>query len=230
MSDKPVAARGLRWRWLVLAVYLCLLIGLAVLSRQPEMAHWFDKQSLSETGRQLLATRLGPLAVISGYVAAVLMGMPVLLLISVGALVFPPWPGIAYIMAGMLAGALVTYGIGRYTGAQTMDRWTQGRLALLSKHLQTRGLVTVILVRVMPVAPFIVVNMVAGALRVRLRDYALGTFLGQLPGTIMITLFMGRLAEAWRAPSASSYAALAACVLLLIVVFWWMRKRLKQPA
>ncbi len=226
MSDKPVAAAGLAWRWLVLGVYVSVLIGLAMLWRQPDMRHWLDPQSLSEQGRLLLATPLGPLAVMAGYVVAVLLGMPVLVLIMVGALVFTPWPGMAYALFGMVAGATVTYGIGRYTGAQTMDRWTKGRLALLSRHLQRRGLITMVAVRVMPVAPFIMVNMVAGALRVRLRDYVLGTFFGLLPGTVMISLFMDRLTEAWKAPGASSYAALAACVVVLIVVFWWVRKRL----
>lgn len=230
MSDKPVASAGLAWRWLVLAVYVAILIGLAVLWRRPDMRHWLEPQSLSEQGRLLLATPLGPLAVLAGYVLAVLLGVPVLLLITVGALVFTPWPGMAYALCGMVVGATVTYGIGRYTGAQTMDRWTKGRLALLSRHLQRRGLVTMIVVRVMPVAPFIMVNLVAGALRVKLRDYVLGTFVGLLPGTVMISLFMDRLTQAWRAPGASSYAALAACVLVLIVVFWWVRKRLLRTA
>lgn len=228
VSDKPVATRGLVWRWLVLGVYVLVLVGLAVLLRRPDMHHWLEAASLSELGRRLLALPLGPLAVIGGYIVAVMLGMPVLVLITVGALIFTAWPGMAYALVGMVAGATVTYAIGRYTGAQTMDRWTQGRLSLLSRHLQRRGLVTVMLVRAMPVAPFIVVNMVAGALRVKLRDYVLGTFLGLLPGTVMISLFMDRLTEAWRDPGASSYLALAACVLLLIVVFWWMRRRLRR--
>lgn len=230
VSEKPVAARGQVWRWVLLAVYLSILVGLAVLLHRPDMRYWLDPQALSEMGRQLLALPIGPLAVIGGYVVAVMLGMPVLVLITVGALIFTPWPGMLYALIGMVAGATVTYGIGRYTGAQTMDRWTKGRLALLSAHLQRRGLVTVILVRVMPVAPFIMVNMVAGALRVRLRDYVLGTFMGLTPGTIMISLFMERLAAAWRDPGASSYAALAACVLVLIVVFLWMRRKLRRPA
>lgn len=230
VSEKPVAAGRQIWRWVLLAVYLSILVGLAVLLRRPDMRHWLDPQSLSEMGRQLLALPLGPLAVIAGYVVAVLLGMPVLILITVGALIFTPWPGMLYALIGMVAGSTVTYGIGRFTGAQTMDRWTKGRLALLSSHLHRRGLLTVVLVRALPVAPFIMINMVAGALRVRLLDYVLGTFIGLMPGTIMISLFMERLTEAWRDPGVSSYAALAACVLVLIVVFWWMRRKLRQPA
>jgi uncharacterized membrane protein YdjX (TVP38/TMEM64 family) len=213
---------------MMLAVYLAILIGLAVRLRQPDMKQWLDPQWLGAMGRQLLDTPLGPLAVVGAYVLAVLLGLPVLVLVMMGAIIFPPWPGIFYILMGMLAGALVTYGIGRFTGAQTMDRWTQGRLALVAKHLQRRGLSTVILLRLMPVAPFIIVNMVAGALRVRLRDYVPGTVIGQVPITVLVCLFLDRLTEAWRTPSPGSYALLVAMVLLLAVVFWWMRKRFKR--
>jgi uncharacterized membrane protein YdjX (TVP38/TMEM64 family) len=228
VSDKPVGAPRQLWRWVVLAVYVTLLVGLAVAWRDPSMRHWLDPQSLSQMGRQLLSTPLGPLAVMGGYVLAVMLGMPVLVLITVGALIFTPWPGMFYALCGMVLGALVTYGIGRYTGAQTMDRWTKGRLSLLSRHMQRRGLLTIFLVRVMPVAPFIVVNMVAGALRVRVRDYVLGTFLGLAPGTILISLFMDRLTAAWQAPGTSSYVALLACVLVPIVVFGLVRKRMRR--
>ncbi len=230
MSDKPVASGQQNWRWMLLIVYVSILVGLAVLLRRPDMRHWLDPNSLSEMGSALLALPLGPLAVIGAYVVAVMLGMPVLVLVTAGVLIFTPWPGMLYAWLGMVAGAVVTYCIGRYTGAQTMDRWTQGRLALLSTHLRQRGLITVILVRVLPVAPFIMVNMVAGALRVRPRDFVLGTFLGLLPVTIVITFFMGSLAHAWRSPGLSSYAVLAGCVLALGVFFWWMRKKLRHPA
>jgi uncharacterized membrane protein YdjX (TVP38/TMEM64 family) len=225
VSDKPVGARGQTWRWLVLAVYSVVLIGLAVVWREPSMRHWLDPQSLSEMGRALLATPLGPVAVMGGYVLAVMLGMPVLVLITVGALIFTPWPGMFYALCGMVLGSVVTYGIGRYTGAQTVDRWTKGRLALFSEHVRQRGLLTVIMVRVMPVAPFIVVNMALGALRVPLRDYVLGSFLGLMPGTIVISLFMGQLTQAWQSPGMGRYAIMGGVALLLGTGFWWLRKR-----
>lgn len=224
VSDKPVTQRRQTGRWVVLGLYVSVLVGLAVAWHQPALRPWMEPQVLSEFGRRLLAMPAGFLAVMFGYVLLVMAGMPVLVLITVGTLVFTPWPGMAYALAGMVVGAVVTYAIGRYTGAQTMDRWTQGRLALVSRHLQRRGLLTMIAVRVMPVAPFIVVNMVAGALRVRLRDYVLGTFLGLLPGTVMISLFMGQVSSAWQAPSAGKIAALVGAVLAIAVAGWALKR------
>ena len=228
VSDKPVAAAGQAWRWALLGVYVAILVGLAMLWRDPEMHHWVEPESLSRLGQELADSPLGVLAVLGGYVVAVLLGMPVLVLTTVGALIFPPWPGMAYTMCGMLLGALVTFGIGRFTGAQTMDRWTKGRLSLISKHLHRRGLVTVIVVRVLPLAPFVMVNMVLGALRVRLRDFLMGSFIGLLPATLGVFLLMDRLQAVWRSPDLGSYAALGGVVVALVLLSVWMRKRLRR--
>ncbi len=215
------------WRWALLSAYVLGLAGVSVLARDPAWAHWLDPQWLSQQGHALLALPLGPLAVVAGYVLLVLMAVPVLALIVVGATVFGPWPGMAYSLVGMVTGATVAFAFGRFTGAQGMDRLTQGRLSLLSRHLHQRGLLTVALVRFMPVAPFMVVNLTAGALRVKPRDFVLGSALGLLPGTVLISLFTDRLLSAWQAPSVpmSAWLILLAIVLVAAGGWWWKRSQ-----
>jgi len=215
------------WRWALLSAYVLALVGLTVVARDPAWAHWFDPHWLSQQGHALLALPLGPLAVVAGYVLLVLMAVPVLALIVVGATVFGPWPGMAYSLVGMVTGATVAFAFGRFTGAQGMDRLTQGRLSLLSRHLHQRGLLTVALVRFMPVAPFMVVNLAAGALRVKPRDFVFGSALGLLPGTVLISLFTDRLLSAWQLPSMplSVCLGLLAVVLLAVGGWWWRRSQ-----
>ena len=50
--------------------------------------------------------------------------------------------------------------------------------------------------RLVPVAPFAVEGVVAGAIRVRLWHYTLGTFLGMLPGALVATVFGDQIAVA----------------------------------
>ncbi len=226
MSEQPVQPGRRHWRWLVLVLYAALLLGLAVAWHRPEWRHWMDPQALSALGRELLKTPLGPLAVVAGYVLAVMAGMPIVVLVSVGALIFPPWPGVAWCMLGTIVGAVVTYGIGRYASADTVEGWTQGKLAPLTRHLERRGLLTVITIRVLPLAPFIVMNLSSGALRVRLSDYVLGTFIGLIPAHIMLFYFVDSLSRAWQKPSAATFGALAACVLVVAGVFWWRKRKL----
>lgn len=219
-----------RWPWgrLALLVLYLAVLGLVWMAwRDPAWRVLMSPLVLAQFGREVLAWPLGPFWVLLAYVVAVLLAMPVLALITLGVLIFGPWPGMAYALAGMVAGAVVTYGVGRLTGAQVLDRLLKGRLQLMSAHLHRRGLWTIALLRVLPVAPFIVVNLGAGALRVRLRDYVLGTALGLLPGTVLISLFMRQVQQAVRTATPGAWLALAGGVLLVVGALWWLRQSLR---
>ena len=213
--NRPVLLKALRW--LVLGLYLVVIGVVTWAWRDPQWRAALEPHALAQWGRSLLSLPLGSVLVLGGYVLAVLMAMPVAVLITVGALVFGPWPGMAYALSGMVSGAVVTYGIGRFVGGQAVDSWAStGRMHAMAQALKRRGLWAIVFIRVVPVAPFVMVNMAAGAIRVPLKHYVLGTFLGLAPGTIMISLFTDRLAQAWQAPSASTLGWLAFSVLALV--------------
>jgi uncharacterized membrane protein YdjX (TVP38/TMEM64 family) len=230
VEQEPQGKGGQAWRWLLLGMYLLMIGALAWLWHDPATRQWLNTDTLTTWGRQLLALPLGPLVVMAGYVLLVMMGVPVLALITVGTLIFTPWPGMAYAMAGMVSGAVVTYWLGRFTSATAMDKLTSGKLARLATQLRHRGLLAVVVVRVLPLAPFIVVNLLAGALRVRWRDYVLGTFLGLIPATVFIPMMVGSASAAWKAPSPARIAALVATVALGAAVSVWLRRRLAKVA
>ncbi|MFZ5529215.1 MAG: TVP38/TMEM64 family protein [Pseudomonadota bacterium] len=221
--------RFLRWaRWLLIGLYLALIVAVMLAWRDPQWRPYLEPQALARMGRDLLDMPMGPVLVLAGYVLAVLLAVPVAALITVGALVFGPWPGMAYALVGMVAGATATYGLGRLAGAQWVDSFApDGRLHAVVGAIKRRGLWAVIVIRAVPLAPFIVVNMTAGAFRVRLRDYVLGTFLGLAPGTIVISLFMDRLTAALASPDAGTYTALAAVVVGGVFLLWLVRRLLR---
>lgn len=217
---------GLAARWWLLLGYAALFAGLTLAWRYTPLHRWTELDALSQIGRDLLATPLGGVAVLAAYVVAVTLAMPVYVLITAGALVFGPWPGMAYALGGMVLGAWFTYGLGRLTGARLIERMADDRFGVLLQRLQQRGLLAVVVIRFLPIAPFLLVNMTAGAVRVRQRDFVLGTFLGLLPGTVMISLFTDRLAAAWRDPGTGTWVALGAFVVALGLVWWLVRRRL----
>ena len=222
----PKASGSRLVRRLVAVVYLGFFGAIALVWRSPSMSHWLDTAVLSQLGRDLLATPFGPLAVLGGYVLAVMLAMPILLMISVGTLVFGPWLGMGYSLAGMVSGAIVSYGIGRASGAYLLDRFGDPQIHELARRLKDRSLLAIVFLRAFPVAPFLVINVTAGALRVRFRDYVLGTLLGVLPGTVMLSLFMDRLVAAWRDPGVGTYVGVVLFLVLLVVCAMALRKRL----
>jgi phospholipase D1/2 len=87
----------------------------------------------------------------------------------------------------------------------------------------------ILIVRILPVAPFTVVNVMAGASEVRFRDFILATFLGMLPGLLVMTFFGNRLESAIRDPNADSFMILVSLVVALVLVMAWLRRRFVQP-
>ena len=126
------------------------------------------------------------LIVLAVFVLGGLVAFPVLLLIAATAAAFGPWLGFAYAALGALASAIVTYAIGAAIGRDALETVLGPRLDRVRRSIVERGLFAVAAVRLVPVAPFTLVNLVAGASNVRFADYMLGTMIGMAPGMMMM--------------------------------------------
>jgi phospholipase D1/2 len=101
-------------------------------------------------------------------------------------------------------------------------------LNALSRRLAKRGLVAMTLVRLLPVAPFSIVNIVAGASHIGWRDFLLGTVLGMLPGIVVIALFVDRAVAVVDDPGADTITVLAAVAVLAGAAIWSLQKRVAE--
>jgi uncharacterized membrane protein YdjX (TVP38/TMEM64 family) len=104
------------------------------------------------------------------------------------------WGTIVASTASALA-ATAAFLVARTIARRRVARWARSdaRLAALDAAIADHGLKLVILVRLSPLVPFNVLNYALGVTRVRLRDYALGSFLGMLPVTVLY-VYVGSLA------------------------------------
>jgi phospholipase D1/2 len=73
----------------------------------------------------------------------------------------------------------------------------------------------VTLVRFVPIAPYLVVNIVMGAMRIKLHHFVLGTFLGMLPGALAATVLSDQMAAALMDPSRVNGWVIAGAVAAL---------------
>jgi uncharacterized membrane protein YdjX (TVP38/TMEM64 family) len=102
---------------------------------------------------------------------------------------FGPWLGFGYALGGICASAVVTYYIGRRMRRDTVRRLAGPKLDRMIDVLKRYGLLAMTLLRLVPIAPFAVESIVAGAIHMRLRDVVLGTAIGLVPGTLATTVF-----------------------------------------
>jgi len=158
---------------------------------------------------------LAPAMVILLFVCAGLVGFPVTILIAATAVSFGAWPGLPYAAAGAMASAAVTYGVGSWLGARTLRRFLGPRLNRIRRGIARRGILAVTTVRLVPIAPFTLVNLVAGALKIPLADYLIGTALGLAPGLLAMSLLGDQLARLLAGPTLFDVG-----VLIAVVIAW----------
>src|SRR5690606_13867806 len=211
-------------RLVAAAGLLLLLLGLAAAWRWTPLGELLDVAWLSDQLASFGRRPLAPALTVSAFVLGGLLVLPVTLLVIVTALAFGPVAGFAYSLAGALTSAAVLYGLGRWLGRDVVRRFAGPRVNRLSRRLASRGLLTVVFVRVVPVAPFSVVNLVAGASAIGLRDYLVGTLLGMAPGIALIALFVDRVNATLREPALEALWTLGAIAALFLLVIWVLRR------
>jgi phospholipase D1/2 len=167
------------------------------------------------------------LAVIGVFVVAGFVAVPVMALIIATTALYGIWPGLGYAAVGAMASALSVYLLGRQLGHPVLRRFLGPRLNRISERLSEQGILAVTLIRLLPVAPFSMVNLVAGALRVKPLDYAIGTFLGLLPGFAVMGLVGQQVIEVIREPSAGGIGMLVGLLALSVVLSVFLQMGIK---
>lgn len=221
-------ANPTRHRMLGVVLAIVLLTGLALMWRFTPLREWLDLDRLIAAGERLKQIPFTPVAVMLAYVIAALLVIPLTLVFAVTGIVFGPWLGVPYALAGACLSASVTFAIGNRLGGRQLRRIGGTRIQRLSSRIAKRGLVAMIVLRLLPVAPFALVNVVAGAARLRFRDFILGTFIGVLPGVFVTNVFVDRFVAVVRRPGWDTIGVLIAAVLAFSVAALWFRARLTR--
>jgi len=211
-------------RLIALGMLALLLGGLALAWRATPLGDAVNLASLVGAARALEAMPFTPLVAVAAFALAGVLMVPVTLLIAVTGIVFGPVHGALYAIAGSTLSAALSYALGWWAGRDLVRNLLGARINRLSKRIARRGILAVMVIRVLPVAPFVVINVVAGASHIRLRDFLIGTVLGMAPGIVLTVTFVHHLAEAVRRPSPGAIAVVALVALLLIATALGLQK------
>jgi uncharacterized membrane protein YdjX (TVP38/TMEM64 family) len=223
-GDVPGAAGS---PWLRAALLGAVLISLAAAWELTPLGERLSVEGI-RGALTALPPAAAPLVVVATYVLGGLVLVPLTALIVATALVLDPVAAIAWSLLGAQASALAGFGLGRLLGRDLVRRLAGRRLNRISDRVQRRGMLTVAAARLIPIAPFSLVNLVAGASRVRLRDYALGTLLGTAPGIVAIALLQSRAEAALESPGPASFALLVLTVAAALGLFAVLRRLLRR--
>ncbi len=178
-------------------------------------------------------SEFAPLLAIAAFVVGGLVVFPVLVLIAATAAALGPWMGFFSAGIGVLLSALTLFSIGRFLGHVRLQRLLGRRAARIQRRVIGKGVVAVAMIRMVPIAPFSVVNLVAGASELSLRDFMLGTVLGMAPGIAVMAALGAQIADLARNATwanvlllALALAAwIALCLGVQFLVTWMAGRR-----
>jgi uncharacterized membrane protein YdjX (TVP38/TMEM64 family) len=213
--------------WIGGAVLLVLFAAAAAWKWTP-LADVIDIDRLSGWAASLRENPARHLYVLGAYVIGSLLLVPITAIILVTAIIFGPILGSLYSIVGCLAGAVATYAIGRLLGQDFVRKIAGTKWRRLEKKIEQTGIVAVATLRLLPIAPFTVVNVVSGAFKVPLRDYILGSLLGLVPGILITNLFARQFASAIRNPGIGTVLILLALITFTVGGTVWLKRRLES--
>ena len=185
-TETSPPARRLLHRFVPLAV-LAAAAGAFVASGGPQ---YLSFGTLAEHRERLMAlvaqwgvAAAGAYIVIYAVLTALSVPCGVVLTLS-GGLLFGTWLGALCALAGATIGATAVF-IAARAGFAGLTRRAGPRVAKLEAGFRAHAFNYLLVLRLIPIVPFWLVNLVPAVLGVRLRTFVLATLVGIVPGTLV---------------------------------------------
>jgi uncharacterized membrane protein YdjX (TVP38/TMEM64 family) len=207
------------------SIVLLALLALPAAWRWTPLGEWVNFETITAWQQSVKGDPAAPYLVAAAYVLGSLVFFPVTILTVATVLTFGPAAGNTYALAGWVLSASVGYGIGRLLGRDLLHKMAGSRLDRLIRQAELHGIVAVLTMRVLPVAPFTLVNLFVGASYIRFRDFIFASVLGRIPGIVALTLVGVQFENALRAPGVRNFALLGLIVLLALLALVWLSRR-----
>ena len=213
--------------WRTVWVSLALLLGVGALivlgksgliSVSEQAATWFG--DLRDGPWALPATIL--IFVLSAYIVA-----PQFALIGACVVAFGPWLGFWYSMAGTVVSGVTMFYTGRLAGAEFLRRYGGSAVNRMSRFIGRNDFLASLIVRNVPVAPAIVVNMAFGVSHANFWRYMAGLTIGSIPKTAIVALLGQSVKSAMGGTMLIAGGVVVAVAVIWVVVTLLARKAVR---
>jgi phospholipase D1/2 len=209
------------------------LIGLALAWQYTGLRNYTEVGYVASVISSQSHTQFAPVLAVTAFIVGGLVAFPVIVLIAATAAALGPWTGALSATAGVLLSSLLLFMIGRFLGHKRLQSLLGSRALRVQQRIIGQGVIAVAMIRMVPIAPFSFVNLIAGASQLRLSDFLIGTILGMAPGIVTMAALGSQIADFARNASWQSGLILgltimvwvAVCLAVQFVVMWWNGRR-----
>ncbi len=170
---------------------ICLLVFVSIAAQYAPTETWASSLSPEGLARLMQGQQYGPWGMMIGlgaYMAGSLLFLPHFMLTAAAVMLFSPQDAFAVAMGGSLLGSALGYAVGRRMGERFWPNLLGNYLHIIKHHAEKSGVMEITVLRMMPLAPYMVVNLVLGMTKVPLFAFLMGTTLALAPGTAAFCL------------------------------------------
>ena len=121
----------------------------------------------------------------AAYILTVALSLPIASLLTIAGGALLGWTGAVVIICAATTGATIVFMVARTVLNEFFAKRTKGFMSKLEAGFQKNAFSYLLALRLIPAAPFWVVNIVPALLGMRLNHYVLATFIGITPGTLI---------------------------------------------
>lgn len=229
-ADVPPQRR--RRRILQVLLVLAVIAGLGLAWRFTPLDRWLSAGNLARWRAAFVAQPWAPVAAVAAFPLSTVLVLPVTGMIALTALVFGPVKGFLYSFVGVALAASANFVVGAMFGRSFVRRVAGPRVNGVSRRIGRQGVLAMAALRLVPVAPFTVVNLVAGASHISFHDFLLGSLLGMGPGMAALCWFTGKAGRLVTGPELGELGVFLAglgLLLFAVVLFRnWLRSRSRR--
>lgn len=182
----------------------------------------------------------GPIVVSASYLVACVLFLPGSVLTLGAGFLFGVVKGTIAVSIGSTLGACAAFLVGRTIARDWVAKKVSGnaKFAAIDQAVGREGFKIVLLTRLSPIFPFNLLNYAFGLTKVALRQYALASWIGMLPGTVMY-VYLGSAARSLADVAAGQvqggpaqrmffWFGLVATVIVAVIVTRIARRALNQ--
>lgn len=149
---------------------------------------------------------------------------------AAGGSFFGLWYGLLVNLVGVCLGAVLGYLISRRLGAEAVrDYLLRRKYQNVLQYMKSYGGMVVFVLRVFPILPFNVVNIIAGFVSIRFRTYLVATVIGSIPYTFAFTYFASSIFQKPIAEKIFPYFVVSFITVIIFLVVSMPRRKPSGP-
>ena len=213
--------------WTIIGLFLLTTMA-GVIWRFTPLHEHLDLQTLVTQGKLLQTHAWAPFAVMGIFMAGGLVLFFHAVLLWSMVFIFDPWHAFLYMELGTMASALTVYGLGRVVRPDVVERIAGSYLDKVSRALAKKGQLTLMVLHWFPICPFSILNFIAGATHINIKDFIIGTFVGCTPGLLILVFFGHQIVDMIREQHWGNVGTILAGLVILFFVGRDIRRRLRK--